>query len=174
MDPFIGEIKAFPYDYAPVGWAPCDGRLLQIQQNYALFALIGVTYGGNGVTTFGLPDLRGRIVLGTGAVPGMPDYQNGEQGGAETVALNIDQVPGHTHGVKVSANSTSSEPMGNFFGPVASSAGDAVKAYDPTPEAGLNRAAVAVTGGCVPHDNLPPSLVLNWCIALEGDFPGRE
>lgn len=173
MEPFIGEIKAFPYDFAPQGWASCDGSLLEIQQYCALFALIGVTYGGDGVTTFGLPDLRGRIVLGTGAVPGMPAYQNGEQGGAETVALNIDQVPVHTHGVKVSANSTSSEPMGNFFGPVASSAGDAVKAYDPTPEAGLNPAAVAVTGGGEPHDNLSPSLVLNWCIALEGIFPYR-
>jgi microcystin-dependent protein len=170
MEPYFGEIKAFPYNFAPRGWAPCDGRVLPIQQYCALFSLLGTTYGGNGTTNFALPDLRGRTVLGSGQGNGLPAYNNGQKGGAETVTLTAAQIPAHTHGVKVSANSTTAAPEGNFFGPVA---GDAVKAYDPTPEAALNPAAVAATGGNAPHNNLPPSLGLNWCIALQGVYPSR-
>jgi microcystin-dependent protein len=174
MEPFIGQIQAFAFEFAPRGWAPCDGRVLPIQQYAALFSLLGTTYGGNGVHTFALPDLRGRVAVGNGNGDGLSSRQLGEQVGSEAVNLTVAQLPAHTHEFKVSADSTVNAPKGNYPGPLVSTSGDTVKGYDPTPEASFSTAAIAATGGSQPHNNLPPYLAINWCIALQGIFPSRN
>ena len=169
-EPFIGEIRLFPYPFAPRGWALCNGQLLGISQNTALFALIGTIYGGDGRSTFALPDLRGRVAISSGEGPGLSTYDLGEVGGAESVSLTESQMPAHNH--QVSVNGTSSgfrRPGGRYLGRVSSPA-YASSADDKT----LNSGAIAQTGGDEPHENRPPHLTLNYCIALEGIFPSRD
>lgn len=167
-EPFIGEIRLFPYNFAPRGWAFCQGQLLSIAQNTALFSLLGTTYGGNGQTTFGLPDLRGRAALSSGQGPGLQPYTLGEQAGVESVTLNSNQMPGHSHPL----NATSSEADAGRPANTYLAAGGAYneKADGTT----LAPGAVGSAGGSQPHENRPPVLVLNYCIALEGIYPSRN
>jgi microcystin-dependent protein len=168
-DPFIGELRLLPYNFAPRGWAFCSGQLLSISQNTALFSLLGTTYGGNGQTTFGLPDLRGRVPLSSGQGPGLSTYTLGEAAGTESVTLTAQQMPGHNHGVNASSgDATDSQPGGHF--PAAVGTG----AYAKTSDGLMNQAMTAPVGRSQPHENRQPYLTLNWCIALEGIYPSRN
>lgn len=165
--PFLGEIKLFPMNWAPVGWHLCDGTLLSIQSNAALFALLGTMYGGNGTTTFALPDLRGRVPIHFG-----PIYVQGETDGVENVTLTNSQIPSHSHpfqGINTTGGST--KPIGNALG--NTSTADPKYASD-SPLQPLNITSVGPAGGNIPHNNMQPYLVLNYSIALKGIFPSRN
>ena len=168
--PYIGEVRLTGFAFAPSGWALCDGQLLAISQNTALFQVIGITYGGNGVSTFALPDLRGRTPLGPGQGAGLSNRVPGEAGGSETHTLSASELPQHTHGLRAStANGTSDKPDGNL--PARNPA--AVPQYAPAASADANLAAnaVASAGGSQPHNNMQPYIVVNYIIALQGMFP---
>ncbi|MGL4234149.1 MAG: phage tail protein [Casimicrobium sp.] len=168
-DPFIGEIKTVGFTFAPRGWAECNGALFPIAQNSALFSLLGVNFGGNGVSTFALPDLRNRVPIGQFQGPGLSPYAIGEVVGQATVTLDTATTPAHTHTIGVSAsNADRSNAQGNRFGvsadPIYSSA---------APNATLATGGVTTSGGSQPHNNIMPSLVLRYIIALQGIYPSR-
>ncbi|MFL6137941.1 MAG: phage tail protein [Frankiaceae bacterium] len=167
-EPFIGEIRLFGFNFAPRGWATCSGQILSIAQNTALFSLLGTMYGGNGQTTFALPDLRGRVAISFGQGPGLSNYTQGEVSGSENVTLIPQQMPQHNHTV----NATSADASANKPGGAFPSAGGA---YNTAPD-GTTMAAqmIGMAGGSQPHENRQPYLVLNYCIALEGIFPSRN
>jgi microcystin-dependent protein len=166
---FIGEIQLFAFGYAPRGWALCQGQLLPIQQNQALFSLLGTTYGGNGTTNFALPDFRSRVPLHWGNGAGLPSVVLGERAGAETVSLTQNEMPGHSHvPIASSAVPTVGTPVGNAW------ATGAPAAYGSPPNSAMAAAALANAGGSQPHTNIQPSIVLNFCIALQGIFPSRN
>jgi microcystin-dependent protein len=167
-EPFLGQIILVPYNFAPRGWAFCSGQILPISQNTALFSLLGTTYGGNGQTTFALPDLRGRVAVSAGQGPGLSDYSLGEVDGVENVALTTNQMPMHNHGL----NATLSDPSTQKPSSAYLANGNAYSASGPDTVMGPQ--AVALTGGSQPHENRPPLLCLNYCIALEGIFPSRN
>ncbi len=167
MDPFIGEIRLVPFNFAPRGWAICAGQLLPINQNQALFALLGTTYGGDGRTTFALPDLRGRIPIGAGQPPAGSGYPLGATGGQETVALTTRQLPGHAHAVHASsAASTTKNPATAF--PAGGGA------YAAQRNVRMKPAMIGRTGGGEGHENRQPYLSLNYIIALQGIFPAQS
>ncbi|QIG39692.1 phage tail protein [Microbacterium sp. 4R-513] len=168
MDPFIGEIRCFGFNFAPRGWALCNGQLLSISQNTALFSLLGTMYGGNGQTTFGLPDLRGRTSLGFGQGPGLTNRTQGELAGSEAVTLTAGALPPHGHTVAASATATTKNPSGSL--PAVTGAGSS---YGTTTDLTMSPSMIGGGGSAQPHDNMQPYLVLNWCIALEGVFPSR-
>lgn len=169
-DPYIGEVRIWAGNFAPTGWAMCDGQIMSIAQNTALFSLLGVTYGGNGVTTFALPDLRGRVPIQPGQGAGLSSRARGEAGGAETHTLDVTQMPAHTHTAGASSgNGTSAAAAGNV--PARSPA--AIPQYAPTSDALLAPNAVGSAGGGQPHNNLQPYLALNFIIALQGMYPPR-
>lgn len=168
MEPFIGTIMFFGFNFAPRGWAKCQGQLLAISQNTALFSLLGTQYGGDGRTTFALPDLQGRVPIGEGQGPGLPPYSIGQTGGAPAVTLISTQIPAHTHGINAAASATSKVPMNNL--PAATAGGSS---YGPTVSGAMASNMVQPAGGGQPHENMQPYLVGNWCIALEGIFPSR-
>jgi microcystin-dependent protein len=164
--PYVGEIKLVPYNFAPVGWLFCHGQILPISENETLFQLIGTTYGGDGETTFALPDLRGRTVLGRNA-----SYQLAEMGGAEVVALTSAQIPAHNHSLAVSSeDGTAAAPGGKIL---AKSTLANQKPYGGTQATAVAMPASAIgsAGGSAPHDNMQPYTVLNYIIALYGIFP---
>jgi microcystin-dependent protein len=168
--PYIGEIMLFGGNFPPQGWAYCDGQLLQITQASALFALLGTTYGGDGRSTFGLPDLRGRIPVHMGTGPGLTPRAIGEQGGTEQVSLTSNQLPAHSHGLQVSSNeATTNAPAGAVLADtnVALYAAEAVGAV-------LSGAAVSAAGGGQSHDNMMPYQAVHFCISLAGIFPSRN
>jgi microcystin-dependent protein len=175
MDPFIGMIQLFGFNFAPRGWAVCDGSLLSIAQNTALFSLLGTTYGGNGQTTFALPDLRGRAPIGMGTGPGLSPRTIGEVGGTETVTLLSTQMPQHAHQLMGSSDVQSVGTVaGNSLGSVARGATQGnVYAPGTTNQVAMG-SVTAPAGGNQPHTNLQPYLVMNYCIALEGIFPSRN
>ncbi len=164
-EPFLSEIKIFSFNFPPKGWAFCNGQFLPINQNQALFALLGTTYGGNGQTTFALPNLRGRVPIHMGA-----GHTLGETAGSTAVTVNIQQLPTHMHSV-MAANSSSNQttdPTGNYLGPVNN-------LYSaPAQLVTINPATVSSVGGSQPHNNMMPTLVLNFCIALQGIFPSQN
>ena len=167
-DSFIGQLLLVPYEFAPEGWAFCHGDLLPVAQYGPLFNLLGTTYGGDGQATFGLPDLRGRTVIGAGQGPGLASYSLGQQGGVEAVALTDPQLPKHTH--PLSANS------GAATSPFASGNTPAVSAssvYHPGAPAAATMGAdmCGQVGGRQAHDNMQPYLVLSWIISLSGVYP---
>ena len=167
--PYIGEIRIAGFNFAPVGWAFCNGQLLSIADNDVLFAVIGTTYGGDGVTTFALPNLQSRVPVhqGTGST-GTP-YVIGQNGGAETVTVTPAQLPNHTHAAACNPTASSNAPAGNVW---SSTTGNA---YTPAgPGQLLSPVAIAPTGGNQPHDNLPPLLVANFIISLYGIFPTQN
>ena len=165
---YLGQISTFGFQFAPRYWALCNGQLLAIAQNQALFALLGTTYGGNGTTTFALPDLRSRTPIGSGS-PSL--YVQGQTGGSENVTLVSTQLPGHVHSVAgTTTNGTVRNPNNAIYAntPVAL-LGPSTGALVP-----LNAATVAATGGNQPHNNLQPYLAINFCIALQGIYPSRN
>lgn len=169
-EPLLGEIRAFGFNFAPRGWAFCDGQLLAINQNQALFALLGTTYGGDGRTTFALPDLRSRVVVGEGSGPGLSTYPLGSEGGAESVTLTTEQLAAHGHAVGASnARGRARRPGGRFLSRVTRG-----RAYGPEADVELNAATVAPAGGDQPHLNVQPYVTLNYCIAVQGLFPSRN
>jgi len=168
MEPFLGQIQLFGFGWAPTGWALCNGQLLSISQNTALFSLLGTTYGGDGRTTFGLPDLRGRAPIGQGQGPGLSNYDLGQVGGEEGVTLNINEMPSHGHGVTGSSGATSKSPAG--LAPGFVNGGAAYAAPDGT---GMANNMINNTGGNQPHDNMQPYLGCCYCIAVEGIYPSR-
>ena len=171
MDPFIGEIRIFGGNYAPLGWAFCDGQLLPISQYDALFALLGTTYGGDGQETFALPDLRGRapVHMGTGA-SGTP-YDLGDQGGVETVTLTTDQIAGHSHAFDASTIDGSSANPGAT---VVVATGNVSPYVQDVVSAQMAQASVTPVGGSQPHENSQPYLAIRFIIALEGIFPSQS
>jgi microcystin-dependent protein len=162
-EPFLGEIRSVGFNWAPTGWASCDGQLVSISQNSALFSLLGTTYGGNGVTTFALPDLRGRAGVHQGQGPGLSGYNQGEQRGEEYVVLTAGELPSHSHTVLGSGSETTDRPAG-----MAPAQGGS---YGPA--SGASMASTQPAGSNLPHNNLPPLLVLNYVIALQGIYPSR-
>ncbi|HEX7832763.1 MAG TPA: tail fiber protein [Thermoanaerobaculia bacterium] len=169
-DPFVAEIRIFPFNFAPKGWAWCDGQLLPLSQNTALFSLLGTTYGGNGKSNFALPDLQGRAPMHPGQGPGLSLHDLGETGGSETVTLLESEIPAHSHQLKVSLNPADSpNPAGAY---AAGPNNDNIYA----PAAALTFMApesLAPAGGDQPHNNLQPYLTFYFCIALQGVFPPR-
>lgn len=169
-DPFIGEIKIFGFNYAPEHWAFCDGQILQVNQNQMLFSVLGAAFGGDGRTTFALPDLRGRIPVGTGN-----SYYQGQKFGVETVTLTADQIPTHTHALyAIDADGDNSDPTGRALcKPEYNS--EALDMYgDPANDIAINPSSITTAGGNQAHTNMQPSLVLNFCIALKGTYPPRQ
>ncbi len=171
--PFIGQVIAVGFNFAPVGWHICDGSLLPISENEALFNLIGTTYGGDGQTTFGLPDLRGRAALGMGQGQGLSPYTLGQPGGAESVTLASGQVGSHSHALAGAATATAAAP-----GPTVvlgtSAAADPIYATTGA-SAALSSAAVSPSvGGGLPHENRQPSLAITYIISLFGIFPSQN
>ena len=159
-----------PYDFAPRGWAFCSGQILAISQNTALFSLLGTTYGGNGTTTFALPDLRGRCAISSGTGPGLSNYSLGEVTGTENITLIANQLPPHGHTVgAVDDDSTTVTPTNALPANIAAK-GYSKAAANTT----MNPAMIGGGGGNQPHNNLQPLLVLNYCIALQGVFPSRN
>jgi microcystin-dependent protein len=171
-EPFIGQIQIFPYNFAPRGWAFCQGQIMSIAQNTALFALLGTTFGGNGQTTFALPDLRSRIPVGAGQGPGLSSYDLGEQTGTETVTLTTNQMPAHAHPFQILANESdpnSKVPLNNFF------CNNAANFYQTSQDGTkMGQQTTGIAGGNQPFGVIQPILCLNFCIALEGIFPSRN
>jgi microcystin-dependent protein len=168
-EPFIGEIRMFGGNFAPRGWAFCNGQLLSISQNTALFSLLGTTYGGNGETTFALPDLRGRFPMHFGAGPNLSNRPLGQKSGAEKVKLIAAEMPAHTHALRGSAAASNT---GSPAGAVPASGGAYNTAWDKTTV--LDAEGVGSAGGGGAHGNMPPFTVVNFIIALEGIFPSRN
>ena len=165
MTPYLSEIRLFGFPFAPRGWAFCNGQLLGINQNSALFSLIGVTYGGDGQTTFALPNLQARSPLASGA-----NYRSGGIGGTATHTLTPREMPQHSHNVRVAASATLAAPAGAILGSPAKAA---FAAAGSDTSVGMAQQALAPAGGNQPHENMPPFLTLNYCIALSGIFPDR-
>lgn len=178
-DYFVGEIRMFGFGWAPVDWAICDGSVLQIMQNKALYSLIGITYGGNASTTFNLPDLRGRVPLAYGAKQPYL-YKMGVAGGAETVALNTNTMPYHNHTVQATtASGNKPAILNNYFATTTPAvAGDTtphpVYAVPGSSVVPLNNAIIGVAGGNAAHENRQPYAVVNFCIATAGLYPSRN
>lgn len=175
MDVFLGMIGLFGFNFAPKGWMSCNGQLLSIAQNSALFALLGTTYGGDGVTTFALPDLRGRVPNGQGQGPGLSSYQMGQAAGTEHVTLIQTQMPQHNHTLNVSGNpGTSNSPAGTVLAQAFDANEGVVNTYGTAINATASPQAIGLSGGNQPHENMQPYLTMNYCIAVEGIFPSRN
>lgn len=180
MEPLIGQIMMFAGNFAPRGWAFCEGQLLPISSNSALFSILGTTYGGDGRTTFALPDLRGRAPIQAGHGPGLSPVQLGEKAGAEEVTLTVSNMPNHSHSLNASnAAGTSSNPAGNYpavsqFQADRTSPVTQVNSYGNTPNAPMGAQAVGNSGGSTPFKNRNPYLGVNYIIALVGIFPSRN
>lgn len=169
-EPFVGEIALVAFDFAPQGWAFCDGQLLPIAQNTALFALLGTTYGGDGQTTFALPDLRGRVAIHAGQGPALTNHLIGGSGGAEKVAMTVTEMPTHSH-LPLSFSGAGS--TNNPNGAVLARAPQKIYKSGPT-NAPMSQQGLSQTGGSQPHNNMQPFLALRYIIALFGIFPSRN
>jgi microcystin-dependent protein len=170
-DPFVAEIRIFPFNFAPKGWAWCDGQLLPLSQNTALFSLLGTTYGGDGKSNFALPDLQGRAPMHPGQGQGLSLHDLGETGGSETVTLLLSELPAHNHGMRA----TTQDPADvNLVTPTASFAlATGGTPYQDTSNTQLAPEAIPPAGGDQPHNNMQPYLTYYFCIALQGVFPPR-
>ncbi len=163
-EPFLGEIRIFSFNFPPKGWALCDGQLLPINQNQALFSILGTTYGGDGRQTFGLPNLQGRVPVHTGN-----GITLGQNGGEQSHTLSISELPAHTHTpVGSPSNASSASPAGNVWASLSNGG------YSPAPNVSMNASSILPAGGGQPHENMSPYLVLNFCIALQGIFPSQN
>ena len=171
---YIAEIRLFAGNFAPRGWMSCEGQLLSIAQNTALFSLLGTTYGGNGVNTFALPDFRGRSAVGQGQGPGLSPYVEGQTGGAETVTLSTNQLPAHNHALTANSNTTnmSANTAGNYLNGKTESGESTISSGSALVT--LNPASVGATGGNQPHENRPPYLSMFFIICVESIFPSRN
>lgn len=171
-DPFVAEIRPFGFTFAPTGWAQCNGQLLPISQNTALFSLLGTTYGGDGKTTFALPDLAGRAPLHAGQGPGLSVRDLGEQGGTSQVTLLSSEIPSHSHQLRAATQDNADVAIPSASSSFAGSTGGTL--YQSTADSTLAPQALSPAGSDLPHNNLQPYLVLNLCIALQGVFPPRS
>jgi len=170
MEPMIGQIMLFAGGFAPRGWAKCEGQLLPVSQNSSLFAVIGANYGGDGISTFALPDLRGRAAVSAGQGPGLGQYNLGERVGQEQVALTEAQMPAHRHALNARLSPGKGEDAtSNYMAQTPS------KPYlDGPPDTEMGEDAIGASGGGQPHDNRGPRLALTYCIAVQGLFPSRS
>jgi microcystin-dependent protein len=167
-DPFVAEIRMFGFNFAPKGWAQCNGQLLPLSQNTALFSLLGTFYGGDGKSTFALPNLQGSVPVHQGQGSGLSEYFLGQQGGAQFVTLLQSEMPVHSHAFTASEDVVNESTPANFFfgaGETRYAAPAAVTQMAPQ--------TLAVAGGSLPHNNMMPYLVVNFCIAMQGVFPAR-
>jgi microcystin-dependent protein len=172
MDPFVAEIRIFGFNFAPKAWAFCDGQILPLTQNTALFSLLGTTYGGDGKVTFALPDLQGRAPMQPGQGPGLSQHQLGETGGSDTVTVLQSEMPSHPHTLRADAVDPADTNVPSPNATFAASTGGTL--YQGSQNTSLDPQALAVTGGGLPHNNLQPYLTMNFCIALQGVFPPRS
>jgi microcystin-dependent protein len=171
-DPFVGQVTLVAFNFAPKGWATCAGQLLPLSQNTALFSLLGTFYGGDGRSTFGLPNLQGSVALGFGQLAGGSYYDIGEVSGTESVTLLASETPSHTHSLlAVSVAGKLSEPSGNTL---ADARGQSIYSTTTTPAQNMNNNAISLYGGSQPHNNMMPYQCLLWVIALTGVFPARQ
>ncbi len=169
-EPFVGEIRMFAGNFAPRGWAFCDGQLLAVSQNDALFSLLGTIYGGDGRTTFGLPDLRGRVPIHAGSGPGLSPRRLGAKSGAENVTLTVNQLPSHTHAMQAQTAPANS-PEAQGAAPATTTLVDLYFQVSPTES--LSSQAITNVGGSRSHTNLQPFLCINFIVALVGIYPSR-
>jgi microcystin-dependent protein len=172
-DPFVAEIRIFPFNFAPRGWAFCDGQLLPLSQNTALFSLLGTTYGGDGKSNFALPDMQGNVPMHPGQGPGLSLHDLGETGGSETVSLLESEIPSHTHAV-----GAQNIPLGGIATPSGGTlnrpaSGNLFFTPGSTATVQMSDQILAPAGGDQPHNNMQPYLTLNFCIALQGVYPPR-
>jgi microcystin-dependent protein len=173
MDPFVAEIRIFPFNFPPKGWAFCQGQLMPISQNTALFSLLGTNYGGDGKSTFGLPDLQGSVPLSQGQGPGLSDYFVGQSSGTPTVTLLQSEMPLHPHSFSANAVQGDTNAPSPQVSLARSSNATAYHANTNQNMVQFFSGAVAPAGGSQPHNNLQPYLTLNFCIALQGVYPSR-
>lgn len=173
--PFLAEIIWFAGNFAPRGWAFCQGQILSIAQNTALFSLLGTTYGGNGQTTFALPDFRSRVAAGTGQGPGLPSMDLGEESGSPTVTLISTEMPAHTHVVTEGGNTTDGNPNATKS-PANAYPGysDSAPLYASASNANMAPINCGIAGGSQPHNNMQPYLGMNYIIAIAGVYPSRN
>ena len=170
-EPFIGQIQYFPYNFAPRSWTFCNGQLLPVSSNTALFSLLGTTYGGDGRTTLGIPDMRGRAPIHPGSGPGLSTYRSGEKGGVENVALTVNEFPTHTHNLAGTNNiGNQSSPAGGAL----SRDGRDQTYRNEAPNTDMHADSVVSAGSGLAHNNMPPYLALNCNIALNGVYPQRN
>jgi microcystin-dependent protein len=176
MDYYIGTMTLFAGNFAPKNWMFCQGQILAIATNQALFSILGTTYGGDGRTTFGLPDLRGRVPVSQGSAPGVNTITLGEKAGVETVGLVTSQIPAHNHGMTVStANADVGNPQGAVYAKaIDSGSGTEYQIYQPTANVSMNANSLAPAGQGQPHNNLPPLIAINYIICIYGLFPSRN
>jgi microcystin-dependent protein len=169
-DPFVAEIRPFAFNFAPTGWAQCNGQLLPISQNTALFALLGTYYGGDGKSTFALPNLQGSAPMNQGQSGGTSERVLGESSGEQYVTLLQSEMPVHPHALNaVESTATARQPPGQMF-----AVGEAISDYHTgAPNTNMHPNMLAIAGGSLPHNNMQPYLVVNFCIALQGVFPPR-
>jgi microcystin-dependent protein len=170
-DPFLGTIRLVGFNFAPVGWALCQGQALPVSQNSALFSLIGTAFGGDGVQTFNLPDLRGRVPVGQGQGPGLSLYMQGQTGGLEGVTLTVQQAPAHSHTLMAAGDATTPNPGPSLALGTAAAAVNMYGAGAPTP---LAPSSIGNFGGSVSHENRQPFLAVNFIVALQGIFPSQN
>ena len=170
-EPFLAEIRVLPFNFAPRGWASCDGQLMPISQNTALFSLVGTYYGGDGKSTFGLPNLAGSFVMGTGQGAGLSPRVIGETAGQGTVSLIANEMPAHSHALMAGATPGATTAAGNAMAP---SANGASVYRTPGGAAAMAGTAISPAGASQPHENRQPYLALTFCIALQGVFPARS
>jgi microcystin-dependent protein len=176
MDPFVAEIRIFPFNFPPKGWAFCDGQLMPISQNTALFSLVGTYYGGDGKSNFALPDMQGRAPMHTGQGPGLSLYSLGESGGSETVTLLQTEMPIHSHSLltnTVAGDTNGPSPNVSLARSHNANAYQTATSQVPSDNVSLAPGAIGPTGGNLPHNNMMPYLTLNFCIALQGIYPPR-
>jgi len=169
MDQFLGQIGIYSFGFPPKGWVACNGQILQVAQNQALASLLGATFGGNGVTTFGLPNLQSRAVVSAGQGAGLSPYALGQAGGENAHSLTVDEMPRHTHGAATASDTSQLTPVGNYWAP--NTGGN--NTYSATAAGIMSPNAVGVSGG-QPHSNVQPYLVVNFCIALVGIYPSKD
>jgi len=171
-NPFVAEIRIFPFNFPPTGWAFCDGQILPLSQNTALFSLVGTTYGGDGKSNFALPNFQGLSPMHPGQGPGLSLHDLGETGGEETVTLLQSEIPAHSHAALAAPSSGLPGPGVNAWGAALKGHGSLYAPSDANNVA-MSPGALSVTGGGLPHNNLQPYLVMNFCIAMQGVYPPR-
>lgn len=172
-DPFVAEIRIFPFNFAPVGWAFCNGQILPLSQNTALFSLLGTMYGGNGQSTFALPNLQGRAAMFHGQGPGLSLREHGETGGTETVTLLVSKIPSHTHTLRGNTDFADVQSPSPNRALARSQNAAAYQSNTNTNLQPMAPQALSPVGGDQPHNNMMPYLTLNFCIALQGIYPPR-
>jgi microcystin-dependent protein len=171
-DPFVAEVRIFPFNFPPKGWAFCNGQLMPISQNTALFSLLGTTYGGDGKSTFALPNVQGSAAMHPGQGPGLSLHDLGEHGGSETVTLLDSEIPAHSHSLLASTQ-PGEDPTPSTSEALARSTGASLYQTNAANLVQLAPTALGTTGGGLPHNNMQPYLTLSFCIALQGVFPPR-